>query len=205
MNKREIAILAFKVLAVYFALGSFGSIESLISNWYLFQPEQRTQMISFHLLPAGISVGIGVLLWMSSESIASRVFSNFSSETNAPTIQRPPEEILEIAFAIIGLWLVVHSFPSVINSIALYIFSLRGEQSLMGGTIPLTPEQNRQLFDIRAKASIVSNLIELLIGLVLLVGTRSSVNLLKRIRNTFLFTPVRAAEDREEGTETDST
>lgn len=204
MKRHEMAILAFKVLAVYIAVGAIGSIESLISNWYFFPKDQRGQAMILSLLPIGISVGIGLLIWISAESLACRVFPDSSASTDLNGLKHPTEELLEIAFTVIGLWLIVYSLPALIDWIALYLFSVIGRRSVMGGYGALTAEQSEELFSLRAKASIVSFAAKLTIGSALLLGPRACINFVKKLRNVIGLSPTAAGEEEPEHAETDS-
>jgi hypothetical protein len=126
MNKRDAAKLAFKLLGLFFGLGVIRWIEQIGSNWwsiasaYTNSPHSfwGVSNVLFPLLSLVLVVGTGVFIWQKSEMLADRVFPPSQPSERLPSsdaaVRR--QDVLRLALAIIGIWLMANSLPGIIST-----------------------------------------------------------------------------------------
>lgn len=199
MQKRDVATLAFKVSALYVAFGAATSLEALLNEWSAIRDTgtNLADMLPF-FLSAAIALGIGFLIWTSADQIARRVFPE--NEETVPTgSPRSVADVMVISISIVGLWLVVQAGPGLIYWIAAYGFSSAGSyRSAMGAGVPLTEHEMEAVFDIRTKATMISELIKLLVGIVCLMAPKGIYSRLDAIRTRFAPSATATDDDQQE-------
>ena len=184
MHKREIATLAIKLMAMLLAFQAVGSAQSLFNNWHAFPAGTAMSLILPFLLSAGVGLGMGLLVWISADSLAKRVFPEAADSATAPPGSHSSAEIMQIVIAMIGIWLVITAGPSLISNTALYFFAWRAGRfdSVMGGTSYQSSEVFDQVFDVQAKTNIVYVLVQFVIGLMFAINPSRVLNTLEVLK-----------------------
>ena len=200
MRRQELAVLAFKVLAVWVVLTSSYALVTTITSLYYFTEGHRLRDALTGLLGVGITVGVGLMVWLNADWFARHSFSSPPSDAGEAQGQISSTEIQGIAFAAIGVLVLTGSIPQLIFWIAMYAFSAigSGSHSVFGPTgSPLT-DQSSQIFDLKAKANIVSAVATTAIGIGLLFRSAVLVRLIQRVREAVLFPKETASEESGE-------
>ncbi len=116
MNKREIAILACRIFAIYAVFHVLIYIEyGLMGIWgiiHLYPPEQMggiLGLVGIICAPLAITLAFGICIWLRAEWVADRMLTNVDS---ANVASKPhAEDIQTIAFSVVGLVLITHAIP----------------------------------------------------------------------------------------------
>ncbi len=110
---------------------------------------------------------VGLWLWVSAVNIARKIIPKDVPVENAPSndIQRP---IYQLAFVLFGMYVFINGISDLSYTAQLY-FSLPDEY--------MTPDQVR-----KQQAAMLSSAVEVLFGLVLIVGARGVSKLIYKIR-----------------------
>jgi hypothetical protein len=165
VTNRGVALLAFKLLGLWLIASAAISVAAIP---YLWQPqfeEARTLTILATVLPALVSVGIGVPVWLSADWFAARIFPVEAPQPGPSDLLRP-EPLLALALLILGIVFVCESLPVLVNGVALFAQSRHAGSSLLGPDM----DQQRILWSAAAKATFAGSVARLLIGLGLIAG-----------------------------------
>lgn len=191
MNRRDAAILAFKLLALFFGLGVVRWIEQVGSNWWSIASAYTNSPHSFWgvsnvlipLLSLVLVVGTGVLVWRKSEMLADRVFPSQASTRLSSTddaVRR--QDVLRLALAIIGIWLMANSLPGLISTgIARFI---------LNSGVPDSMHDYGDYYARQEVIGLISGGIEFLLGALLLFWQRVNtfaVGALGQVRGVLFF------------------
>jgi hypothetical protein len=167
MTRREIALLAFKLLGLW--LGVSGLI-GVANVPYFFEPQfesMRRTAVFFALLPSLVSLVAGIQAWFSADWLALRAFPGPPEPSGSDRF--PAEALFSLAIAVIGVYLIVGSIPAVVNGIALFAIS-RQSQSTVLGSVGYSDDQRALIWSAAAKANAVSSVVGLLLGVGCLLG-----------------------------------
>jgi hypothetical protein len=179
MTKRDYAILGCRILALYLfaqAILSLGAICILI---YRFAGSATSsdpagamqswtkEFISYGLFPL-IMIVTSLAIWKMAPFLAGRLIRNMSDVDLPPAI--PPggigrEGAMEVALVVLGMYLTVMALPGI------FVFAY--------GAI-LSAGDKQYLFP--ALDSLISYLVQLVIGVCLVVGTRRLISFISRLR-----------------------
>jgi hypothetical protein len=154
--------------------------------------------VTLQLLSGGVSLATGILIWISAYSLSVHVFPQSDAPVPENQHLHPFEGLMPIALSIIGFWLAVHSIISLLYWGAIFLFGTYSYTSMMGNAIDLSSSTMDRLFDVRAKATMVSDLAKLIIGIVLMAGKDKASSVVNRLRGVFLFPKVAEIEDSQE-------
>src|SRR5258706_6361782 len=193
MTNRDFAVLAFRLLGVWFVAYALIGLANLPYVWDSTHDETRRFTIVAVCLPSLVTLGIGVLIWMSAEWFASRTFPIASTHSPASDPLRS-ETLLATAFAIIGTFLIAESLPALVSSLALFVQSYTATTSILGPDA----EQRHLLWSATIKANTAAGIIRLVIGLALLAGPARLSAAVASIRKDLRGT-LGDAEGRENG------
>ena len=189
MTNREWALLAFKLLGLYFLASALTGIASTPYLWQTAPSEVRAGTVAVVLLPCLVAVGIGLPVWFSAEWFAARVFPAES----APTPGLGAQPVLALAASVIGLLFVAQGVPALSGSI--YLFG----RSLQTGVLGAEDARERLLWDASAKSNAVAGVARLLVGLALLAGPARLGAALARVRGELSSHIADEPQDRQNG------
>src|SRR5712672_3129590 len=130
MTNRDFAVLAFRLSGVWFVAFALIGLANLPYIWDSTHDETR-RLIAAICLPSLVTLGIGVLIWMSTEWFASRTFPIASTHSPSSDPLRS-ETLLATAFAIIGTFLIAESLPALVSGLALFVQSYTATTSILG-------------------------------------------------------------------------
>jgi hypothetical protein len=157
MTKREIAILAFKVLSLYTVIRVIDQLPYVL---YSFGNEPYFANLLIKTIPPLLLVICGVLLWYFAPFLASSVSKSAAFE-NEPDASLADTQT--VAFSVVGLFLLASALPEMVNVIVIFF----------------------TLWVIGTKPALIHNIVVLFLkvglGLWLLLGSRGFV---KFIRST---------------------
>lgn len=143
------------------------SFPRYVSAWQASQIENLAWKTFVAFSPLGLTLVIGVILWMQADALAIRM----APEAETPATQSPitGEDIQRIAFSTVGLWVIARTIPD----ITLHVFELWFDSGISRGM---------ERMDGYMKARIASYVVQLVFGLCLLLGSRGLSGVLNRIR-----------------------
>ncbi len=161
VTKREIATLSFKVLSLYAFIKAIDKLSTLIYYAYRVS-ETGIPFFMIYALPMLLLALCGVLLWFIAPLLASSISKSTVSEDNSAASL---SSIQAVAFSIVGLYMVGDSLPSIVRS-TIWRFT---EPTSMSKGSPLLGD-------------VMGSLVQVVIGLWLLFGSRGLVNFIKLMR-----------------------
>ena len=189
MTKHEIAALACKILAIYAVIIALGSLpvslqfatSGFSSNVSRFsQLLQKPWTLVVALAPFILQTSSGVFLWMFADSIALAMVG----ETRIPPQISPQQTKLRssdlqiVAFSVVGLLTLVEGISRISHIATNYLFvTTTGAAS------------TRVYFRESMMATAATAVIQMIIGLWLLFGSRGLVRVLKSVRDVGLDHP----------------
>jgi len=132
MTKKEVAILSFKVLSVYAFIKAIDrSYDFLYYFFYRSQLDEGSRInLELISIPSLLYALCGIALWFAAPLLATSIFKS------APPEEEPgasSADIQEIAFSIVGLFVLAISLPDLVRviSIMLTSSSYRGARNAM--------------------------------------------------------------------------
>jgi hypothetical protein len=114
MTKREIAILAFKILSIYAfiqAIDQSSYVLYCITSQDQFDPAAKVELIWISVPPMLLAL-CGTILWFTAPFLATSVFKTTGSEY-ASTASLA--DIQMVAFSVVGLFILATGFPELVN------------------------------------------------------------------------------------------
>lgn len=160
MTKKEIASLSFKVLSLYAFIKAIEKLSTLI--YYAYQVNEiGVPFFMVYAVPVLLLALCGALLWFLSPVLASSISESAGSGDNPASLS----SIQAVAFSIVGLYMVAASLPGIVRST---IWRLTEPASMSKGS-PLLGD-------------VMGSLVQVVIGLWLLFGSRGLVNLISKMR-----------------------
>jgi hypothetical protein len=165
MNKREIAILSFRVLSFYALIEAIGKLSNVI--YYILQgisEETFVMNVLLQSIPLILLTLCGILLWYIAPLLATSIFKSTiqEKETKISSV-----DIQIIAFSVVGLCLLATALPNVAEFVLVFYSFL---------VTPIS-ESNTILFH-----SIILFVLKIILGLWLLFDSRRIVNYIYRKR-----------------------
>lgn len=165
-TKRDISIVLIRVLSIY----SFvKAIEFLSGKFtYFFNRENYTFVILVQLIvPSALLLICGAIIWYLSPMIGTRVLKVVGQDD---TYGFSAKDLHDIAFSVIGLFIIVSTIPEFVQAIGFYYtiaFLSVGEKTLAYAT---------------QTSYLISLIIKFLLGLWLLLGSHRIVNIVRSMR-----------------------
>jgi len=165
MNKREIAVLACKVLGIMTVVSALHSpVNGLLSvlQTDLSQHPESAWVPLIPILHLLLLFGVGLFLWMCADRLAAEMVR--SDETSPTKSVLTGDEIQAIAFSVIGLFLFVQALPRFLYEVV-YI----------GAVYPPPAE-------FRPRWLLGGPLLQVIVGIALFFGARGLVGIWKKMR-----------------------
>ncbi len=164
MTKREIATLSFKVLSLYAFIKAIDKLSSLINYMYKYRLSE-VGILNFMIFAAPVLLLLlcGGILWFIAPLLASSISKSTAAEDNSAASLL---SIQMVAFSVVGLYMLADSLPAVVRSI---IWHFTTASHSMGERSPLVGD-------------IIGSLVQIVLGLWLLFGSRGLVNFINSMR-----------------------
>lgn len=164
MTKREIATLSFKILSLYAFIKAIDKLSTLINYLYKYSLSE-VGVLNFMIFasPVLLLLLCGGLLWFLAPWLASSISKSTAPADNAAASLF---SIQAVAFSVLGLYLLADSLPALVRSI---IWHFTTASRSMGERSPLIGD-------------ILGFLIQIVIGVWLLFGSRGLVNFIRSMR-----------------------
>lgn len=169
MTKREIAVLACKILAIYVALQAVSplayGVVSLGDAILRGRWEVQVGQILALILAIVPYVVIGTILWWQANRLATHMVSGMT-EAQAPEVKVIETDIQPIAFSVVGLLILAEAFASAVSLLSTVLY--QNWRSLLASVT---------LYN-----DAVETVTRLAVGLWLLLGSRGLAKFLNRVR-----------------------
>ncbi|MCC7407509.1 MAG: hypothetical protein IT442_05525 [Phycisphaeraceae bacterium] len=180
MNKRDVAFLSCRVLALYTWIHVVFRLDDLAAGVYgLFETKQISLSLTLRILfflsaslPLILFAALGVLLWSRAARLADRMLR--SSQSEAPALPVDPHTVQAIAFSAIGLFVLMQAIPTFASQMMTAVMAQRHAQT------------QYELLDWRWKTAVTATLIQIAVSLWLLLGARGIVKALTNLRHAGL-------------------
>ena len=173
MTKREVAVLACKILGVYFfivSLSGFAFTVSMVFANFSRGTEDSMSNVRFVGLVGPIPVIVlSILLWFLADRIAGRMVSGTEGSTEVSKLTAA--DIQAIAFSVVGMLVLTRFFPQLAQLIV---------------NLSILDRYDHAPMDAMTKGRIGGLIVQLAIGLWLLLGSRGLVGFLKTVREAGL-------------------
>jgi hypothetical protein len=192
VTNRDVAILAFRLLALWLVANAVISVSAIPYFWESQPSELRSITVFFTLLPALVSLGIGVPLWFSADWLAGRTFPAALREQIEPDKLRT-ERLLTLALSVLGVLFVCEALPGIVNGLALFTQSRSLGRSVLGPD----EAQARLLWNAAAKANFAGTVARLVIGACLLAGPTRLASVIARVRSDLVGTLAEQAAEEQ--------
>ena len=163
MTKREIATLSFKVLSLYAFMKAIDKLSTLIYYAYRLSVTGIPNFI-IYVAPVLLFFLCGGLLWFLSPLLASSISKSTVPEDNAAASLL---SIQAVAFSVVGLYMLADSLPAIVRST---IWHFTSASLYMGKSSPLLGD-------------IMGSLVQIVLGLWLLFGSRGLVKFINSMRH----------------------
>lgn len=163
MNRQDIANLTFKVVGLYCIIQAVSLLGWIAAMMQFPEAALERPSVLFSLVSPGLLGGLGAGLWLGSRKLAARVFPQADSPS-------PPTRILAIhalVFSVVGLFIIANSLPQVLGVVI--HFTIAWQETLQLGYLELIRPLTEPLF-------------QLIIGVVLFLGSHRLVRVWSRLR-----------------------
>ncbi|MFZ5804257.1 MAG: hypothetical protein ACOY7U_05340 [Acidobacteriota bacterium] len=187
MQKREIASLAIKLMALLLAFETADAVRSYLVTLYSLPGAAGMREAVPFLVSVCTALGMGLVLWISSDSLAKRAFPETPAPAEAPLASLSSAGIMQVGVTIIGIWLAITAFLSLINSTTLFLFAWgsAGYSSVMGASSHGSSPSFEQVFSVHAKAAVVYDLVKFVLGAFLAINPGRALGALEALREKF--------------------
>jgi hypothetical protein len=171
---------ALRILAIWLIAGSVVALPSIVATvsgiLWLNESDPLGRLGRWSTIGAAIGIllkfAVGAIIWTRSEQLATRVWSD-SRATDAPGVEPAitPDDLQRVAFAAIGLYLLIDLVPSVVR------------QALEYGSLPdmdrleLPPDMQTRLL-----ANLVAAVVQTVTAIWLLFYPDGLIELIARVR-----------------------
>lgn len=185
MTQREIARLCCKITAIYALIRGIESLDNsaqnfrwtLIGGWTGFGNSWKDYLFVFmSALPVVLLIALSVFLWKQAGVVAALITGhNLQDDQNEPDSDPKPvntKQLQAVAFATLGLWVIIQAIPNIINFI------------VWASGFSTVREENTFIVLVIARTSAL--IIQLGIGFLLLFSARGVVGFLYKLRNVGL-------------------
>src|SRR5262245_40935495 len=125
MTRRDAAVLAFKLLALWVLVGAIRDVLSVVQIVLDNPPDYWRRAALLPLISTLIWIGIGTSLWFRAASLCTRVFPE-EDPWSAATPPATGEELRALAFSVVGLVLMVQALPELVGALIHYIVNNDG-------------------------------------------------------------------------------
>ncbi len=176
MNKEDFAYIGCRLLSLYWAMQALNSISSLVTAWAAWQANSYDVLsevagfIYFGLVPPVLYLLVAAVLWFGTARIVQLLIPTASVENEGGTITLFQAQ--SVAFAAVGLLILLTSVPEM-GEVLFKIYQLKALDS-----------HNQASLGVQAQVFEIS--IQLLLGVLLLFGSKGLSGLLIRFREAGL-------------------
>jgi len=178
MTKREVGILACRLLALYAWIQSLHYVPAVLDLSQLFyDPWSRQQYVLLELIASAVPfvllLGLAIFVWRRAGLISAWIFAHdiqdhqLEPESNPHAVQL--EDIQVVAFSTVGLWLLLDVMPQAAAYSVQLIYAYQLSDFDLGYNLALL-------------AKTIEVLLRVAAGFWLLFGARGLVNLLRKLR-----------------------
>ncbi|MCC7204591.1 MAG: hypothetical protein IT441_05895 [Phycisphaeraceae bacterium] len=180
MNKRDIAFLACRLLALYTWIHVVFRVDYLAGGVFgLFETKEVSLSLTLRILyflsaslPLILFAALGALLWFRAARLADRMVRGTDSEATPLPADR--HTVQAIAFSAIGLFVLLQVIPTFATQ-------------MMTAAVAQDLSRTRyELLDWRWKTAVAATLVQIALGLWLLLGARGIVTTLGKLRHAGL-------------------
>jgi hypothetical protein len=176
MGGRDWAVLAFKLLGLWFAAQGVVGLGDLV---YVFQSDHgdavRSVGVVGLLLRAMIAAGVGAVLWANAATLARHVVSD-AAEVAAAVFGDGPGEptraaigthpFFALALALVGVLMVTEAVPQLFHALVIFASSRRAGSAILGPD----PAERARLWNADVQAGLAAALARFAIGVACLAG-----------------------------------
>jgi hypothetical protein len=157
---RDIAIVAFKIAAVFIVVFALRSVPAVLAK-LISSPITFDFALLANLFMFVAPTAIAVALWVAAESLARRLFP---PDAKSPLLALGPAELQAVAFSVVGVILLALSLRDIVWALAFFVES--------GPNMPWS----------NIVAGTTAATLTVLIGVWLLLGSRGIVGAIRRLR-----------------------
>jgi hypothetical protein len=178
MGARDWAVLAFKVMAVWFAASGVVGFANVPFAW---ASSRAMDMVGVAVVatvfPSTLSLVVGALVWINAGGLATRVFGEEPAVVAArvfgdgpadaapgPAIETQP--LFALALSVVGVLLLVEAVPTIVHGLTLFVRSRQAGTTLFGPDLA----QQALIWSATAQANLAAACTRLVIGVALLAG-----------------------------------
>ena len=165
MQKVQIVGIAVRLFAIFLFLYTVRYASGLLPRAAASPPDNVSLLFIFVI--ALFPILAAILLWFFPLTVATKIVPNIKKEIKASSLNA--SEIEAVAFSVMGLWVLTFAIPDVFYWVT-FAFLLK---NIEVGNLHLTPDN---------VASIVTTVVELVIGFWLLLGSRGILGIVRRFR-----------------------
>lgn len=168
MNYRALAKIACRLFAIYTFIRFVSYLPAIIYPLFMKNTNANVSITILPVLPSLIlSLAFSIILWTFSEKLSRLMVddSNIQEETDIDY-----NKLQYIAFSVVGLVLVTLSIPNITSTLIEYIRMI----SMV--------EKSAHFSFIQYKAKLAGSIVQFIIGLWLLLGSKGILNGIKKLR-----------------------
>lgn len=169
MNLEQMVGVAVRLFAVFLVAYTLRYATSLIAFAMVEPPDYINS--TFILLFGFSPILIAIILWRFPLTVASKLIPKVTTGEKPKSPLSGPE-IQVVAFSVLGLWLLASAIPDILYWIA-YVYRIKSV-SISFRNVELTPQNI---------GGMVSASAEFILGLWLLLGSKSIVGIVRRLRH----------------------
>ena len=166
MKQKDIIAIANKIIGIYVLIQALKSAQYVGMSFFVpVEQGHRAWVIATGTVPFLLFVIAGFCLIKWAEPIAVNLSQSNELRDFQPRIKR--DDFQQIAFSIVGIVLIADNLPKIVS----FLVSLELER------------QTRQVFVFNKPAFLVEITIKLVVGLILIFGSKRLLDLIKRLRS----------------------
>lgn len=175
MRTLDLAVLAFRLLGVWFAVSGITGLGNLPYVWESGSDYGTRRVgVGFVALPSLLTLAAGALLWLQARALAARVFADAADpvagvpgDATATSLDGGlrAQPLFALCLSVIGVLMVTEATPPLAYGLSMFVQSRR-----TGGVLGHDAYQQALLWNAAAKANVTAALVRFLIGVGLLAG-----------------------------------
>jgi len=179
MSARDLAVLAFKLLGLWFAASGIVGFANMPYLWQSGGSDdvQRIAVVAM-AFPSLLSLVLGALVWVNAGGLATRVFGGdpaelaervFGAGTAAPSPRTGGvgmQPLFALALSVIGVLMVVEAVPMIVYGATTFVSSRQAGSAIFGPD----PAQRALIWNAVAKSNLAAACTRFVVGVALLAG-----------------------------------
>jgi hypothetical protein len=178
MGARDWAVLAFKVMAVWFAASGVVGFANVPFAWASSRAMDMVGVaVGATVFPSMLSLVVGALVWINAGGLATRVFGEEPTVVASrvfgdgpPDVAPAPgietQSLFALALSVIGVLLTAEAVPTIVHGLTLFVRSRQTGSAIFGPDLG----QQALIWDATAKANLAAACTRLVLGVALLAG-----------------------------------